>query len=57
MKLVKICLASLLLVSMAYAIPLNSSARSCIPGDLLQADLGGLSLAQELTHRDESQVT
>jgi hypothetical protein len=36
MKLVKICLASLLLVSMAYAIPLNSSARSCIPGDLLQ---------------------
>ena len=36
MKLVKICLASLLLVSMAYAMPLNSSARSCVPADLLQ---------------------
>lgn len=36
MKLFKICLASLLLVSMAYAMPLNSSARSCVPGDLLQ---------------------
>jgi hypothetical protein len=29
-------MASLLLVSMAYAMPLNSSARSCIPADLLQ---------------------
>jgi hypothetical protein len=36
MKLVKICLASLLLVSMAYAMPLNSSARACVPADLLQ---------------------
>ena len=36
MKLVKICLASLLLVSMAWAMPLNSSARSVVPGDLLQ---------------------
>ena len=36
MKLFKICLASLLLVRMAYAMPLNSSARSCVPGDLLQ---------------------
>src|SRR5258708_23988462 len=36
MKLFKICVASLLLVSMAYAMPLNSSARACVPGDLLQ---------------------
>ena len=36
MKLAKICLASLLLVSMAYAMPLNFSARACVPGDLLQ---------------------
>jgi hypothetical protein len=36
MKLFKICLASLLLVSMAYAMPLNSSARTCVPADLLQ---------------------
>jgi hypothetical protein len=36
MKLFKICLATLLLVSMAYAIPLNSSARSCVPADVLQ---------------------
>ena len=36
MKLFKICLASALLVSMAYAMPLNSSARSCVPADLLQ---------------------
>ena len=36
MKLFKICLASALLVSMAYAMPLNSSARTCIPADLLQ---------------------
>ena len=36
MKLFKICLASVLLVSTAYAMPLNSSARSCIPADLLQ---------------------
>jgi hypothetical protein len=36
MKLFKICMASLLLASMAYAMPLNSSARSCVPADLLQ---------------------
>jgi len=36
MKLFKICVASLLLVSMAYAMPLNSSARSCIPAELVQ---------------------
>src|SRR6202050_1822765 len=36
MKLLKICLASLVLVSMAFAMPLNSSARSCVPADLLQ---------------------
>src|SRR5271165_1529664 len=36
MKLFKICMASLLLVSMAYAMPLNSSARACVPADLLQ---------------------
>ena len=36
MKSVKICLVSLLLVSMAYAMPLNSSARSVVPGDLQQ---------------------
>jgi hypothetical protein len=36
MKFFKICLTSLLLVSMAYAMPLNSSARSCIPAELLQ---------------------
>jgi len=36
MRLIKICLASLLLASVAYAMPLNSSARSCIPADLLQ---------------------
>ena len=36
MKLFRICLACVLLVSMAYAMPLNSSARTCVPGDLLQ---------------------
>src|SRR5438128_11947413 len=36
MRLLRVCLASLLLVSMAYAMPLNSSARSCVPADLLQ---------------------
>jgi hypothetical protein len=36
MKLLKTFLASLLLVSMAYAMPLNSSARACVPADLLQ---------------------
>src|SRR5260370_41491264 len=35
MKIVKICLASLLLVTIAYAMPLNSSARAGVPGDLL----------------------
>ena len=36
MRLVKLGLISLLLVSVAYAMPLNSSARTCIPADLLQ---------------------
>jgi hypothetical protein len=36
MKIVKICLAFLLLVTVAYAMPLNSSARAVVPGDLLQ---------------------
>jgi hypothetical protein len=36
MRLFKICLASALLISTAYAMPLNSSARTCIPADLLQ---------------------
>jgi hypothetical protein len=36
MRLLKLCMASLLLVSMAYAMPLNSSARACVPADLLQ---------------------
>ncbi len=36
MKLLKLCLTSLLLVSMAYAMPLNSSARTCVPADLPQ---------------------
>jgi hypothetical protein len=36
MKLLKMCLVSMLLASMAYAMPLNSSARSAIPADLLQ---------------------
>lgn len=36
MKLVKVLLASLLLGSMAYAMPLNSSARTCVPADVLQ---------------------
>jgi hypothetical protein len=36
MSVVKMCLASVLLVSMAYAMPLNSSARTCIPADLMQ---------------------
>jgi hypothetical protein len=36
MKLLKACLVSLLLVTMAAAMPLNSSARSCVPADLLQ---------------------
>jgi hypothetical protein len=36
MKLLKICVSAFLLVSMAWAMPLNSSARSVVPGDLLQ---------------------
>src|ERR1700757_1779984 len=36
MRLLKVCLASVLLASVAYAMPLNSSARSCVPADLLQ---------------------
>lgn len=34
--MLKICLASLLFASVAFAMPLNSSARSCVPADLLQ---------------------
>ena len=36
MRILKVCLIFALLVSMAYAMPLNSSARTCIPADLLQ---------------------
>jgi hypothetical protein len=36
MKLLKTCLISLLLGGIAYAAPLNSSARACVPADLLQ---------------------
>ncbi len=36
MKLFRISLAFLLLASVAYAMPLNSSARSCVPADVLQ---------------------
>src|SRR3974390_3711728 len=36
MRVLKTCLASLLLASVAYAMPLNSSARSCVPAELLQ---------------------
>jgi hypothetical protein len=36
MKLLTTCLASVLLAGVAYAAPLNSSARSCVPADLLQ---------------------
>ena len=36
MRLFKICIALSLLVSVAYAMPLNSSARTCVPADLLQ---------------------
>jgi len=36
MRLFKICIVSFLLVSLAYAMPLNSSARTCVPADLLQ---------------------
>jgi hypothetical protein len=36
MKLLKSYLISFLLVGMAYAAPLNSSARACVPADLLQ---------------------
>jgi hypothetical protein len=36
MKTVKLCIASVLLASVAYGMPLNSSARSVIPGDLQQ---------------------
>jgi hypothetical protein len=36
MKLFKLCVVSLLLVSMANAMPINSSARACIPAETLQ---------------------
>src|SRR6478672_8040223 len=35
MRLLKICLPSLLMATMAYAMPLNSSARTRMPADLL----------------------
>ena len=35
-KLSTICMAALLMASAAYALPLNSAARSCVPADLLQ---------------------
>jgi hypothetical protein len=36
MKLLSIFLVSALLAGMAYAMPLNSSARTCVPADVLQ---------------------
>jgi hypothetical protein len=36
MKLFRICLASILLASVAYAMPLNSSARAVIPAEAVQ---------------------
>jgi len=36
MKLLKSCLVLVVLASVAYAMPLNSSARSCIPAELMQ---------------------
>ncbi len=36
MKIVKVCLTLLLLLGVAAAMPLNSSARAVVPGDLLQ---------------------
>ena len=36
MRILKLSLVSLVLASIAYAMPLNSAARSCIPADLLQ---------------------
>jgi len=36
MRTLKVSLVAALLVSMAYAMPLNSSARVCVPADLLQ---------------------
>jgi len=36
MRLLRILAVSLLSASMAYGMPLNSSARSCVPADLLQ---------------------
>jgi len=36
MRLFKVFVACSLLVGMAFAMPINSSARTCVPGDLLQ---------------------
>ena len=36
MRFAKISVAFLLLASMAYAMPLNSSARTCVPAEVLQ---------------------
>jgi hypothetical protein len=36
MRILKICTVCVVLASLAYAMPINSSARSCVPADLLQ---------------------
>jgi len=36
MRIFKICIVCVILASLAYAMPINSSARSCVPADLLQ---------------------
>ncbi len=36
MRILKICGVYVVLASLAYAMPINSSARSCVPADLLQ---------------------
>src|SRR5579872_5106258 len=36
MRIVKLCVVCLVFASLAYAMPINSSARSCVPADLLQ---------------------
>lgn len=36
MRFVKLCLVCMLLASLAYAMPLNSSARTCMPAEMLQ---------------------
>jgi hypothetical protein len=36
MKLLKTCLVAIVLANMAFAMPLNSGARTCLPADLVQ---------------------